>query len=68
MSNLREKIRLRMDEIQSMMESNDHLTDPDKVTEVIGSVSKFWSALNEEDRDYIHCARYAIENKSEWKV
>lgn len=50
------------------MESNVHLENPIKVEEAIASVSKFWSALSEEDRDYIHGARFAIEEKMEWKV
>jgi hypothetical protein len=65
---LREKIDLRMDELQKLMEGNEHLSNPDKVELLIGSVSKFWSALSEEDRDYIHGARYALEEKMEWKV
>lgn len=65
---LRDKINERMDELQKLMEGNEHLSNPDKVELLIGSVSKFWSALNEEDRDYIHGARYALEEKVEWKV
>lgn len=57
-----------MDGIQEMMESNVHLENPIKVEEAIAGVSKFWSALSEEDRDYIHGARFAIEEKMEWKV
>lgn len=65
---LRDKINARMDELQKLMEANEHLSNPDKVELLIGSVSKFWSALSEEDRDYIHGARYALEEKMEWKL
>lgn len=65
---LREKINSRMDQLQSWMESNYHLENADEVITHIESVSKFWSALSEEDRDYIHGARYAIEEKIEWNV
>ena len=65
---VRSKIDNRMDELQSMMESNIHLSDPDKVVDHISSVSKFWSVLSEEDRDYIHGARFALEEKREWNV
>jgi len=50
------------------MEGNHHLENPDDVLDIIESVSKFWSVLSEEDRDYIHGARYAIEEKMEWKL
>lgn len=68
MTGIKDKINERMDAVQEMMESNLHLENPEKVLEMIGSVSKFWSALSEEDREYIECARYAIEEKSEWNV
>lgn len=65
---LQDKIKERMDILQDMMEDNVHIDSPDIVEEHITTVSKFWSVLSEEDRDYIHCARYAIEEKLEWKV
>jgi len=65
---LREKIKQRMDDLQSMMENNIHLTNPDKVEIQISSVSKFWSALDDEDRDYIHGARHALEERIEWRL
>ena len=65
---LREKITQRMDDLQRMMENNEHLSNPDKVEIQISSVSKFWSALDDEDRDYIHGAKYALEGKIEWRV
>jgi len=65
---LREKITQRMDDLQRMMENNEHLSNPDKVMIQISSVSKFWSALDDEDRDYIHGARHALEEKIEWRI
>lgn len=65
---LREKINSRMDQLQKMMESNLHLKDPIGVSNHIDSVSKFWSALSEEDRDYIHGARFALGSKAKWNV
>jgi len=38
------------------------------VEEHIQTITKFWSVLNDEDKDYIHGARYAIEEKMEWKL
>ena len=55
-----------MDQLQEMMENNQHLEDPTRVEEHIYTVSKFWSALSEEDRDYINAAKYAIEEKMRW--
>ena len=65
---IRDTITSRMDHLQELMESNAHFDRPEYVEDVISSVSKFWSALSEEDRDYIHGARYAIEENIYWDV
>lgn len=68
MSDLKTKINKRMDHLQTLMESNAHLDRPEYVIDVIDSVSKFWSVLSDEDKDYIHCSRDAIEEKLKWEV
>ena len=68
MSQIRLKIKQRMDILQDWMEQNYHLKRPEVVEEHIQTVSKFWSALSDEDRDYIHGCRYAIEEKVEWNI
>ena len=65
---MREKIKERMDVLQKMMENNIHLDDAQRVTRQIETVSKFWSVLSEEDRDYIQGCQYAIEENIEWKL
>ena len=66
MSELRNTINKRMDILQEWMESNYHLSRPEVVLEHIQTISKFWSVLSEEDREYIQCAQHAIEEKMEW--
>ena len=68
MIGLRQKIEERMDRLQEAMESNLHLEDPDTVEEMILNVSKFWEVLSEEDQDYIHGARFALEERSSWNL
>ena len=68
MSLVRAKIHERMDQLQAMMESNQHLSNPVAVEDHIRTVTKFWSVLDEGDQDYIECARYAIEEKRAWNV
>jgi hypothetical protein len=67
MSNLRFKINTRMDELEYMMNENLHLSNPEEVIEKLANVSKFWSVLDEEDRDYIQAARWALDEKQVWK-
>ena len=68
MSDLRKKINNRMDVLQHMMETQQHLTSGGLVLDQMASISKFWSSLSEEDKEYIECARYALEHQSEWDV
>lgn len=65
---LRQKIDERMDQLQELMESNEHLTNGAAVLELTYNISKFWSVLSEEDREYIQVAQHAIEDQLEWNV
>jgi len=66
---LTQKINQRMDILQDWMEQDYHLERPEVVYEHTLSVSKFWSVLSEEDRDYIQGVQFAIDTKStvSWK-
>ena len=57
-----------MDEIQRIMEANEHLAEPEKVTDLLDKVTFAWEVLSEEDRDYIHGVQVALEEKIEWKL
>ena len=65
---MRQKLKLRMDELQWCMENNVHLHNEDHVLEVLDSVTFAFHVLDDEDRDYIQAAQYAIEEKMEWKL
>ena len=64
MQNLRDKINQRMDILQSWMEQDYHIKKPEVVYDHTLTISKFWSVLSEEDKEYIQCAQDAIETKS----
>ena len=68
MSELQDKIKQRMDILQMWMEENYHMRRPDVVEEHIQTITKFWSVMTDEDKDYIHGAQYAIEQKMKWDV
>ena len=61
------KIKEQMDQLQKWMESNYHIDNPKEVYELTTKVSKLWSILTEEDRDYIQAAQHAIEDKTIWQ-
>ena len=66
MSNLRDKLNERLDELQRMMEANEHLTNPEEAYALTARISFAWSALSEEDREYVQCAQDAITEGWEW--
>ena len=53
-----------MDILQNWMEQDYHMKKPDVVYDHTLTISKFWSILSEEDKEYIQCAQDAIETKS----
>lgn len=64
---LDEKIKKRMDKLQRYMESNAHLIEKLEVMALYHSCRKYWSRLNDEDRDYLHAVEYALEHNQKWK-
>lgn len=53
------------------MESNTHIRDSEAQSyayELTLQISKCWSILEEEDREYVQCAQDAIEEGWEWNV
>ena len=63
---IRQKVTARIDELQRIMESNHHLTDPENAISLTYRISPFWAILSEEDREYVQCAQDAIEEGLEW--
>jgi hypothetical protein len=67
MNTIQKLIKERLDELQDLLDNNIHLEDRELVEQLIQSVSKFWSILEEGDREYIEAARYALEFQKVWK-
>ena len=65
---VQDKIKDRMDHLQQLMEGNNHLKRPEYVLDVVESVSKFWSALEEEDKEYIQIASDCIRTGTKWNI
>jgi hypothetical protein len=71
MTDLRQKLTDRMDQLQAWMEDNHHIKDNDSNMEVWDhclNLSKFWSILNDEDKDYVDCAKDAVLERKRWNV
>lgn len=68
METLREKLNSRLDSLQEKLESNYHLENPAEVMALTLDISKCWSVLSEEDREYVQCAQHAIEDQERWDI
>ncbi len=64
--NIRERIQVRLYELAKLLETQSHIHASELVKEKLESVSKFWSALSEEEREYIASVRFAIKSQTEW--
>ena len=64
---LREKIELRMQILQQMMDRNMHIHDSKTVEDYLDRVTYCWAILSEEDRDYIQGCLFALEEQQLWK-
>lgn len=65
---LKQKINQRLDQLQEIMESNQHLKDKEAAYDLTLEVSKFWPVLDEADKEYIQMCQMSIEEQREWNV
>lgn len=61
------KINLRLDKLESLLTNQQHLNNSEEALLLIDDVVKFWSVLEEDQKDFLDCARYAVEKQIEWK-
>jgi hypothetical protein len=66
MNRIQAKILPLMDQIQWMMENNEHLKEPDKVLSLMDSVSIYFAHMSDEDRDYLHAVQDVVEEGRIW--
>tara|TARA_B100001059_G_scaffold77374_1_gene75066 strand:- start:679 stop:891 length:213 start_codon:yes stop_codon:yes gene_type:complete len=64
---LKEKITNRLDQIEMLMRTDYHIQNPEEMMLQTLNVSKFWSVLSEEDRDFIQGVQSSIEEGWSWK-
>jgi hypothetical protein len=68
--NVREKIKSRLDDLESDLRAGKHLSGDKSRAEIevlLFSISKFVGVLKDSDRDFIMVARHAISHEIPWK-
>ncbi|MBC8310383.1 MAG: hypothetical protein H8E83_07715 [Planctomycetes bacterium] len=61
---LKDRIQHRLDRLETFMKENKR----DEATLLEPEISKFWSILSEEDKDFIQCVRIALEDDLDWNT
>ena len=68
--NIRDKIFTRLNQLEVNLQNGKHLGSAEEIIDVltlIDSVSKFWRILNDDERDLLNAARYALEEQKAWQ-
>ena len=66
---LREVVFDKMNAIECAFQRQEHL-DPKYrpiIEDQMAWISKMWRIVSEDDREWIECARFAMEEKLPWK-
>ena len=63
-----DKINEQLDKLETMLTSQQHLTSPETVGAQLETLSIYFHLMSDGDRDYVKCARIALEDKVEWRV
>ena len=61
-------INQKLDELETALTSQQHISSPETVSEVLDVLSVLFHLMNDDDKDYVQCARVALEDKIEWRV
>jgi hypothetical protein len=61
-------INQKLDELETALTSQQHISSPEKIDAHLDTLSMYFHLMNDEDRDYVNCARIALEDKIEWRV
>ena len=62
----RKRVDDAMNMLQKMMDANVHLVDKETVLEQCEKCSLYFTFLDEGDREYLQCARDAVEEGTHW--
>ena len=61
-------INQKLDELETMLTRQQHISSPETVGEVLEVLSVLFHLMDDDDRDYVQCAKVALEDKIEWRV
>ena len=63
-----ETIKAKMHHLEKSLLNQVHMNDPIEFLTQLMSLSKYFHLMSDEDRDYVNCAKEALEEQIEWKL
>jgi hypothetical protein len=64
---IEEKIKAKLDQLERSLNAQEHISNPAYFEQQLASFSIYFHLMKDEDRDYLHYARYALEEQMEWR-
>ena len=61
-------IKEKLDQLQQSLLNGEHLQNPGEFEIQLSELSLYFPLMSDEDRDYVHCARVALEDQLVWEV
>ena len=65
---IQDTINNKLNQLEQSLLNQDHLNNPIEFLIQLVSLSKYFHLMSDEDRDYVNCAKEALEDQIEWKV
>jgi hypothetical protein len=63
---IRQRINSELDEIEAKMKAQTHLTNPQEIIYHVENVSKYFSIMNEDEKEFVGAVSYALRTKIRW--
>ena len=64
----KDTINDKLNQLEQSLLNQDHLNNPIEFLIQLVSLSKYFHLMSDEDRDYVNCAKEALEDQIEWRI
>jgi len=63
---LRNKANTLMDELEAKLKAQAHITDAEEIVQLVEKINNYFTILNEDEKEFVGAAAYAIRTKTRW--
>ena len=61
-------VNKNLNQLEQSLLNQDHINTPIEFLIQLVSLSKYFHLMSDEDRDYVNCAKEALEDQIEWRI